>query len=99
MYPWLCVSLLVPYSLGNHAQLGGGSVAERLRSTITIYLGNHIYYLMNYDEHVECLNVWFCFICMSNNYASLHVFTSKHFILVICMYNFMGLVSQMVSVW
>ena len=34
MYTWLCVSLLVPYSLGNHAQLGGGSVAERLRSTL-----------------------------------------------------------------
>ena len=34
MYPWLCVSLLVPYSLGNHAQLGGGSVAERLMSTL-----------------------------------------------------------------
>ena len=31
-YHWLCVSLLVPYSLGNHAQLGGGSVVERLRS-------------------------------------------------------------------
>ena len=34
MYPWLCVSLLVPYSLGNQAHLGGGSVAERLRSTL-----------------------------------------------------------------
>ena len=34
VYSWLCVSLLVPYSLGNHAQLGGGSVAERLRSTL-----------------------------------------------------------------
>ena len=33
-YPWLCVSLLVPYSLENHAQLGGGSVAERLRSML-----------------------------------------------------------------
>ena len=32
-YPWLCVSLLVPYSLGNHAHLRGGSVVERLRST------------------------------------------------------------------
>ena len=32
-YPWLCVSLLVPYSLGNHARLGGGNVAERLKST------------------------------------------------------------------
>ena len=32
MYPWLCVSLLVPYSLGDHAQLGGGSIAERFRS-------------------------------------------------------------------
>ena len=35
MYHWLCVILLVPYSLGNHAELGGGSVAERLRSTAT----------------------------------------------------------------
>ena len=34
MYPWLCVSLLVPYSLENHAQLGSGNVAERLRSTL-----------------------------------------------------------------
>ena len=34
MYPWLCVSLLVPYSLRNHAQLGGGSVADKLRSTL-----------------------------------------------------------------
>ena len=34
MYPWLCVSLLVPYSLENHAQLKGGSIAERLRSTL-----------------------------------------------------------------
>ena len=34
MYPWLCVSLLVPYSLENHAQLRGGSVAERLRSML-----------------------------------------------------------------
>ena len=34
MYPWLCVRLLVPYSLENHAQLGGGSIAERLRSTL-----------------------------------------------------------------
>ena len=31
-YPWLCVSMLVPYSFGNHAQLRGGSVAKRLRS-------------------------------------------------------------------
>ena len=31
-YRWLCVSLLVPYSLGNHAWLKGGSVAEGLRS-------------------------------------------------------------------
>ena len=34
MYHWLCVILLVPYSLGNHAELGGGSIAERLRSTL-----------------------------------------------------------------
>ena len=34
MYPWLCVILLVPYSLENHAQLGGGSVVERLMSTL-----------------------------------------------------------------
>ena len=34
MYSWICVSLLVPYSLGNHAQLEGGSVVERLRSTL-----------------------------------------------------------------
>ena len=34
LLPWICVSLLVPYSLENHAQLGGGSVAERLRSTL-----------------------------------------------------------------
>ena len=32
--PWLCVSLLDPYSLRNHAQLGGGSVAERLMSML-----------------------------------------------------------------
>ena len=32
--PWLCVSLLDPYTFGNHAQLGGGSVAERLMSTL-----------------------------------------------------------------
>ena len=34
VYPWLCVSLLVPYSLENHAQLGVGNVAERLRSRL-----------------------------------------------------------------
>ena len=34
MYSWLCVILLVPYSLSNHAQLRGGSVAERLMSTL-----------------------------------------------------------------
>ena len=28
------MSLLVSFSLGNHAQLGGGGVAERLRSTL-----------------------------------------------------------------
>ena len=33
MYHWLCLSLLVPYSLGNHARLGGGSIVERLKST------------------------------------------------------------------
>ena len=32
--PWLCVSLLDPYSLRNHAQLGGGSVVEILMSTL-----------------------------------------------------------------
>ena len=32
--PWLCVSLIDPYSLRNHAQLRGGSVAERLMSTL-----------------------------------------------------------------
>ena len=32
--PWLCVSLLDPYTLGNHAQLEGGSVAEILMSTL-----------------------------------------------------------------
>ena len=40
-YPWLCVSLFVPYSLENHAQLGGGSVAERLRSTLAYGLVEH----------------------------------------------------------
>ena len=35
VYPWLHVSLLVsPYSLWNHAQLGGGSVVECLMSTL-----------------------------------------------------------------
>ena len=35
MYPWLRVSLLVsPYSLWNHAQLEGGSVAEGLMRTL-----------------------------------------------------------------
>ena len=34
VYPWLCVSLLVPYSLGNHAHLGGGSIAKRFRSML-----------------------------------------------------------------
>ena len=34
MYPWLCVSLFVPFFLENHAQLRGGSVAKRLRSTL-----------------------------------------------------------------
>ena len=29
-----CVSLLVPYSLGNHARIGGGSVTKRLRSML-----------------------------------------------------------------
>ena len=48
---------------------------------------------MNYDELVEFLNVWFCFHCLLNNYASLHLFTSKHFISVLCMHMFMGLVS------
>ena len=46
---------------------------------------------MNDDEHVKRWNVWFCFRCMLNNYASLHVFTSKHFTSV-CMHMFMGLV-------
>ena len=61
---------LIPY--GNHAQLEGGSVAERLRSTLVYswveccsdiskevsLLFNLCNYncLMNYDEHVECLN-------------------------------------------
>ena len=31
---WLCVSLGFPSTLWNHAQLGGGSDAERLRSTL-----------------------------------------------------------------
>ena len=30
----MCKPASVPYSLGNHAQLGGGSVAERLMSTL-----------------------------------------------------------------
>ena len=34
MYPWLCVSLLVPCSLGSHSQLEDGSIAERFRSMI-----------------------------------------------------------------
>ena len=29
---WLCISLLVPYSLGNDSQLEGGNVAKRLKS-------------------------------------------------------------------
>ena len=83
VYPWLCVSLFVPYSLGNHAQLRGGSVVERLRSTLAygwvercsdiagygtnssqdkysclFHLCNYIYCLMDYDQYVECLNVW-----------------------------------------
>ena len=33
-YPWVCVSSFVPYSLGNHAQLGGGTIAERFRSML-----------------------------------------------------------------
>ena len=36
VYPWLCVSLLVPCSLEDHAQLRGGNVTERLRSTLAI---------------------------------------------------------------
>ena len=35
VYPWMRVSLLVsPYSLWNHAQLGGGSFAEILMSAL-----------------------------------------------------------------
>ena len=32
--PWLCVILLDPYTLGNHAQLGGGNVAKILMSML-----------------------------------------------------------------
>ena len=31
---------------------------------------------------------------MLNNYVSLHIFTSKHFISVLCMHMFMGLVAR-----
>ena len=31
---WLCVNLLLPSALWKHAQLGGGSDAERLMSTL-----------------------------------------------------------------
>ena len=31
---WLCVIMLFPSALWNHAQLGGGSDAERLMSTL-----------------------------------------------------------------
>ena len=50
------------------------------------YLELHL--TMNYNEHVECLNVWFCFCCMVIMYAC---FSSKHFNFM-CM--FMGLVSR-----
>ena len=35
----------------------------------------HLHLIMNYNEHVECLNVWFCFRCMVIMYA---YFSSKH---------------------
>ena len=34
VYPWLRVSLMFPYSLENHAQLGVGIIVERLRSML-----------------------------------------------------------------
>ena len=50
---------------------------------------------MNYDEHVECLNVWFCFRCMITMYASLLQSILFQFL---CMHMFMGLVSWIVKV-
>ena len=52
---------------------------------------------MNYDEHVECLNVWFCFHCMLNNYASLHVYFKAFYFSITCMFMFMGPVARMVN--
>ena len=40
-----------------------------------------VFCLMNYDEHVECLNKCILFHCICNCYASVHVFSSMHFIL------------------
>ena len=89
LLPWLCVSLLVPYSLKNHAQLGGGSVAEILRSTLAYgwveqalykisnfgYFTSAILFTVNdHDEHVDCL--YECMLlplCMINNHVSVYV--------------------------
>ena len=109
LYPWLCVILLVPYSLGTHAHLGGGSTAERLGSTLAygwvercndvagcraspswdncpclFHLCNYIWWLMNYDEHVECLNVCLLPLCM---WMTMHL--SMFYVLRILFQHFM----------
>ena len=49
---------------------------------------------MNYDEHVECLDVWVFFRCMITMYASLLQSILFHFL---CMHILMGLVSHLAN--
>ena len=95
----LCVSLCTLFPYENHAQLGGGSDAERLMSTLAygwVERCNDIVScrttqlqdkcslvfsvlilqcicLMNYYEHVECLNECICFHCIFICYTSAYV--------------------------
>ena len=49
---------------------------------------------MNYDEHVECLNVWFFFRCMITMYASL---LQRILFQFLCMHLFMELVARLAN--
>ena len=83
----------------------GVSSSSKDKYSWLFHLCNYIYYFMNYDEHVECLNVYVCFCWMLSNHASLYdglcVLVCIMFKLLFqhwYLFMFMGLFAHMIGV-
>ena len=54
-------------------QLVAGQTLHKISILDYLMSANCISLFNENEEHAKCLNVWFCFRYMMNNYASMHV--------------------------